>query len=235
VNQLRTKFFKKPSYSIKNNLREIVYGADDGIITTFTVVAGFSGFQSNATGSIAAISVLVFGLANLFADGLSMGIGSFLSTQSLSQLFKNSEKNGEKFSEIDKSIATLVEKGYTQKQAREISNLLSNNINFQEEFNLESSLGFSKPSLKESLYGALSTFIAFIIFGSIPLLPYIFGINLVGYFLTSIILSSLSLVFLAIFRWRITKENLLFCILEVLGLGILTGFVAFSVGHYFKL
>lgn len=234
MNQTKARNLKKQSYSIKSNLREIVYGADDGIITTFAVVAGFSGFQSNATGGIAAISVLVFGLANLLADGLSMGIGSFLSTRSLSQLFKSTEKDGQKVSDIDKSVVTLVENGYSEKQAKEISVLLSSNPKFQEDFNLESSLGVSKPSLKESLYGALATFIAFIIFGSIPLLPYIFGINLGGYFLTSVILSSLSLIFLALFRWRITKENLFYCILEVLGLGILTGFVAFSVGNFFK-
>jgi vacuolar iron transporter family protein len=235
VNQTKARILKKTPYSIKSNLREIVYGADDGIITTFAVVAGFSGFQSNAAGGIAAVSVLVFGLANLFADGLSMGVGSFLSTRSLSQLFKSTEKDGEKVSDIDYSIVTLVEKGYSEKQAREISILLSSNPQFQEDFNLENSLGVSKPSFNESLYGAMTTFIAFMLFGSIPLLPYFFGLNIENNFLISIILSSLSLILLALFRWRITKENVFFCILEVLGLGILTGFVAFSVGNFFKI
>jgi VIT1/CCC1 family predicted Fe2+/Mn2+ transporter len=235
VNQTKARNLNKQPYSIKSNLREIVYGANDGIITTFAVVAGFSGFQSNTTGSIAAVSVLVFGLANLLADGLSMGIGSFLSTRSLSQLFKSTEKDGEKVSNINQSVVTLTENGYSEKQAKEISILLSSNPQFQEDFNLESSLGVSKPSLKESVYGALATFIAFIIFGSIPLLPYIFSISIGSNFLTSIILSSLSMVLLSLFRWRITKENLFFCILEVLGLGILTGLVAFSVGNYFKI
>ena len=235
MNQTKARILKKTPYSIKSNLREIVYGADDGIITTFAVVAGFSGFQSNAAGGIAAVSVLVFGLANLFADGLSMGVGSFLSTRSLSQLFKSTEKDGEKVSDIDYSIVTLVEKGYSEKQAREISILLSRNPQFQEDFNLENSLGVSKPSFNESLYGAMTTFIAFMLFGSIPLLPYFFGLNIENNFLISIILSSLSLILLALFRWRITKENVFFCILEVLGLGILTGFVAFSVGNFFKI
>ena len=81
----------------------------------------------------------------------------------------------------------------------------------------------------------MTTFIAFMLFGSIPLLPYFFGLNIENNFLISIILSSLSLILLALFRWRITKENVFFCILEVLGLGILTGFVAFSVGNFFKI
>jgi hypothetical protein len=50
-----------------------VYGANDGIITTFAVVAGVTG------GALSARAVLIVGVANLIADALSMGMGNFLS------------------------------------------------------------------------------------------------------------------------------------------------------------
>jgi VIT1/CCC1 family predicted Fe2+/Mn2+ transporter len=53
--------------------RDLVYGATDGIITTFAVVAGVAG------GSLSHTAVLVIGAANLAADGLSMAVGNFLS------------------------------------------------------------------------------------------------------------------------------------------------------------
>jgi VIT1/CCC1 family predicted Fe2+/Mn2+ transporter len=53
--------------------RDLVYGATDGIITTFAVVAGVAG------GSLSHAAVLVIGAANLAADGLSMAVGNFLS------------------------------------------------------------------------------------------------------------------------------------------------------------
>ena len=69
-----------------DNLKEIVYGGLDGIITTFAVVSGFSGaalLGSSGNGEVYAITlVLLFGLANLLADGVSMGLGEFLSTRS---------------------------------------------------------------------------------------------------------------------------------------------------------
>jgi VIT1/CCC1 family predicted Fe2+/Mn2+ transporter len=54
-------------------LKDMVYGANDGLITTFAVVAGVEG------GALTRRTVLVVGLANLLADGLSMGAGNYLS------------------------------------------------------------------------------------------------------------------------------------------------------------
>ena len=63
------------------SIKEIVYGGNDGIVTTFAVIAGFTGAYSstNTTLNLSMLSVLLFGLANLFADGAAMGLGSFLS------------------------------------------------------------------------------------------------------------------------------------------------------------
>lgn len=51
---------------------DLVYGANDGILTTFAVVAGVTG------GALSATTVIVVGVANLVADGLSMGVGNYL-------------------------------------------------------------------------------------------------------------------------------------------------------------
>jgi VIT1/CCC1 family predicted Fe2+/Mn2+ transporter len=60
----------------RHYVRELVYGANDGIITTFAVVAGVAG------GSLPIRVVLIVGAANLFADGLSMAVGNYLSIRS---------------------------------------------------------------------------------------------------------------------------------------------------------
>lgn len=57
-------------------LKDLVYGANDGIITTFAVVAGVAGAQLDAR------IVLILGFANLLADGFSMGASNFLSIRS---------------------------------------------------------------------------------------------------------------------------------------------------------
>lgn len=55
---------------------DMVYGANDGIVTTFAVVAG-------ATGALLSPGVIVIlGLANIIADGFSMGASNYLAIQS---------------------------------------------------------------------------------------------------------------------------------------------------------
>ena len=61
---------------VQHYIRDLVYGAIDGVITTFAVVAGVTG------GTLSARTVLVLGVANLLADGLSMGVGNYLAIRS---------------------------------------------------------------------------------------------------------------------------------------------------------
>jgi VIT1/CCC1 family predicted Fe2+/Mn2+ transporter len=57
-------------------LGDLVYGANDGIITTFAVVAGVAG--ANLSPHI----VLILGISNLLADGVSMGASNYLAIRS---------------------------------------------------------------------------------------------------------------------------------------------------------
>ena len=60
----------------RHYIRDWIYGANDGLITTFAVVAAVSG------GALSTRTVLIVGLANLLGDGLSMGVGNYLSIRS---------------------------------------------------------------------------------------------------------------------------------------------------------
>ncbi|MFC7139915.1 VIT1/CCC1 transporter family protein [Halosimplex aquaticum] len=57
-------------------IAEVIYGANDGIVTTFAVVAGVAGAALDPA------IVLILGVANLLADGFSMGMSNYLSQHS---------------------------------------------------------------------------------------------------------------------------------------------------------
>lgn len=64
---------------IKRYLPELVYGSNDGIVTTFAIVAGITG------ASLSQQAVLILGFASLFADGISMAASDILSERSKSE------------------------------------------------------------------------------------------------------------------------------------------------------
>lgn len=61
---------------VRHYLGDLIYGANDGLITTFAIVSGVAG------AGLSAGVVLVLGVANLLADGFSMGASNYLAIRS---------------------------------------------------------------------------------------------------------------------------------------------------------
>jgi vacuolar iron transporter family protein len=66
----------RPSSGFGHYLRDMVYGALDGVITTMAILAGSQG------ASLSARIGLILGLANLIGDGISMGASNYLGLRS---------------------------------------------------------------------------------------------------------------------------------------------------------
>jgi len=86
----------------RHYVRELIYGANDGIITTFAVVAGVAG------GGLSLSVVLIIGAANLFADGLSMAAGNYLSIRSHESVLEAQELPEEEASPVRHAGATFL-------------------------------------------------------------------------------------------------------------------------------
>ncbi len=73
---------------VKYYIKDVVFGANDGIITTFAVVAGVIG------GGLSTRAVLIVGLASLLADGLSMAASNYLGSRSERAVLDNDGGGG---------------------------------------------------------------------------------------------------------------------------------------------
>jgi VIT1/CCC1 family predicted Fe2+/Mn2+ transporter len=62
----------RSTLSLRHFLPDMVYGANDGLITTFAIVAGVTGAGLSMT------VVLILGFSSLLADGFSMATSSYL-------------------------------------------------------------------------------------------------------------------------------------------------------------
>ncbi len=222
-------------------LKEIVYGGNDGIVTTFAVVAGFAGAGGNqAVVGYSSLTVLLFGLANLFADGASMGLGNFLSLRSEKDLYRNHAKKElleiqhNPAMEKEETVEILMTKGYNESDAEKFANLLMKNEKYWLTFMMRDELEMEDPVYTNAYLTALATFLSFLAFGFIPLIPYIFLTLNHNTFLYSVSSTFTALLLLGILRWKITRENIVRSIGEVLLVGGISAGIAYAIGTFFK-
>lgn len=225
--------------SVSSYLKEIVYGGSDGIVTTFAVVAGFTGAQSGVLSQTSIIVVLVFGFANLFADAFSMGVGNVLSILADKDVYKTERdkelyeiKNNKEFEEME-TLFILQKKGFTKDQAQKITDLYSKNEDYWAEFMMRYELEIPTPEHENPILTGLATSGAFVMFGFIPLIPYIL-IEADSKFIISVIFAFIALVLLGVLRWKLTTQSLIRAVGEIVLLGGAAAVIAYFVGTLFK-
>lgn len=220
-------------------LREIVYGGTDGIITTFAIVASFSGAQQEALNpSIPLFAVLLFGFANIAADGLSMGIGNFLGVTASQDVYRKEKKREQAEIERDpefekaETLQILQSKGFSYADAKALTAIYVRNKPFWVEFMMRDELNMSSPEKENAALTAIATSISFVCFGMIPLVPYMIARG--EHFKLSVAFTALSLLILGGLRFRVTGQGVIRSIGETIILGGVSAVLAYLVGTLFR-
>ena len=158
-------------------LKDMIFAANDGVVTTFAVIAGVAGAE------LPAVIILIVGFANVLADGFSMATGNYLGTKAEQEFYdRERQKEIEEIDTIrDREIAEIREilekRGYRGKDLEEFVRLLASNKDCFADFMMHEELGLFKPDRDSPMRHAAATFISFAIAGAIPLLPYVFGLS----------------------------------------------------------
>jgi len=218
-------------------LGDMVYGGLDGIITTFAVVSGVAGAQLDAN------IILILGIANLLADGFSMGTGAYLSAKAEQEYYGREARR--QMWEIeyvpDGQKAELkqlyLNRGYADADAQTLVDLETANRDHWVRAMMIEELGLLKDDSRP-IYSSLATFIAFVVAGSLPLLVYFLGlvssILPETAFIASMILSGVALFALGAAKVLVTRLNPIRSGLEMLVVGGLAAGVAYVVGALLK-
>lgn len=236
---------KKLKGAFAEYFKEVIYGGIDGIVTTFAVVAGFAGaaLSNDQTTQLSFFIVLLFGLANLFADAASMGLGNFLSVRSEKDLYKverDREVEGLRNNPDRESTETmniLVEKGFSPEDAATLSSVYRNNEEYWLDFMMHHKKEMSDPRGENEMFTGLATFFSFMIFGTIPLLPFILqeSGDPATTFMYSSIGTFLALVTLGLLKWRVIGTKLKASMIEVVSVGGTAAVLAYFVGTFFAM
>lgn len=150
---------------------DIVYGANDGLITTFAVIAGAAG-----AGFSSAI-IIVLSIANLIADGFSMGASRYLSLKS-EQAVAGADKTRNPFND------------------------------------------------------GLATFIAFVIAGSLPVIPFLISDFSHNAFQTALITTGIAFFIVGAARSLVIQRNPFIAGLEMFIVGGVASAIAYGLGSW---
>jgi VIT1/CCC1 family predicted Fe2+/Mn2+ transporter len=220
-------------------LKQIIYGGNDGIVTTFAVVAGFAGAGAEGVAQVGGIAVLLFGFANLFADATAMGLGEFLSARSEKDLYHSIrdkeiyEIHNNPEMERRETIEILSNKGMTEDDANGMADILERYPNYYGDFMMTYEIGMSDPADESPALNGAATFGSFIVFGIIPLIPYFVLEPVPSTFNLSVFATFCALCILGSLRYMVVRENIIRCIGETVLVGGVCASVAYVVGLAF--
>lgn len=216
-------------------IRDVVFSANDGLVTTFAVVAGVAG------AGLASAVVVILGLANLFADGLAMSLGNYLGTKSRVD-FEKANRRLEEW-EVDnipadekKELIEIAKKrAIPAPRISQWVELVAADKKMWVDEMMVWELGITPSGGENPLKNGLATFISFVSAGFLPLTPYIFrpqgtfdvpGNN----FLQSIIITALTLFSVGSLRTLVTKRHWFRSGIEMLLVGGTAAVAAYIVG-----
>lgn len=221
---------------VRDYLKQIVYGGNDGIVTTFAIVAGFAGARAEGVAQIGGLAVVVFGLANLFADAVSMGLGEFLSARSQHQMYRRRRSERLEMIRRDETDATtrlaahFGMRGLPSDEARQAAEAMAKHPPLMADMLLSHENAGVAPETENPALNGLVTFGAFVCFGLLPIAPYLFRAADQTTFRLSLSLTLLALAMLGILRGWATRESLRRAVTETLGVGSTCAAVAFFIG-----
>jgi len=153
-------------------LADAVLGAVDGCVTTFAVVAGAIG--ADLPTSIA----LVLGCANLVADGFSMAISNYEATKTRHQAIESVRQSEARHvdevpeGEREEIRQIFAGKGFEGELLERIVETITDDRDRWIDTMLVEEHGLAPPR-REPWRSALATFVAFLVVGAVPLLPFL--------------------------------------------------------------
>ena len=212
-------------------VRELIFGLNDGIITTVGFLAGMTATVGDLR------TIVVAGFAASVSGGVAMGIGAYVSGKSQRAFFRAEvareaweiEHMPERESEEIREI--YGRHGFTTDEIDMIVRRVTSNPDLWLRFMSREELGLSDELFESPVRGALVTSLAFLAGSLLLLVPYFFDLTPPVAFQTSAALAVVVLLVTGGAKTWVTKEPLIRASLEMAGLGILACAIGLALGR----
>jgi VIT1/CCC1 family predicted Fe2+/Mn2+ transporter len=208
-------------------IRDWVYGGIDGTVTTFAVVAGVVGADLSTK------ALLILGAANLFADGFSMAAANFSGTKAEIEEYEVVRRMEERHVEFapdgerEEVRQIFRAKGFEGEALESAVNVITEKRERWIETMMTEEHGLP-PISRSPGRAALTTFLAFLACGSIPLVPFVVGLPATVE--ASTVMTGLTFFSIGSMRSRWSPAPWWRTGLETFAIGISAAAMAYAVG-----
>jgi VIT1/CCC1 family predicted Fe2+/Mn2+ transporter len=227
---IRRRLAEPPAASY---LRDFVYGAIDGAVTTFAVVAGAAGANLGDT------VVVIMGVANLLADGFSMAVSNFLGTRAEREQRELARRGEERHvalipeGEREEVRQLFAAKGFSGDDLERVVDVLTADRERWVDTMMTEELGYGVES-SDPVRAAAATFVAFLVVGFLPLTVFVVDIATPGGvgdpFAWSAVLTAVAFFAVGSLKARVVDQRWWRSGLETLAVGGAAAVVAYVVG-----
>jgi vacuolar iron transporter family protein len=209
-------------------IRDATLGANDGLVSVLTLVAGVA---AAASGEV----VLLAGIAGVVAGAISMGVGAYVSAKAYRSYYRKElrqevrEMREKPHVEREEVREIYRERGFEGELLERVVDTITSNPRVWLKVMMSEELGLS-AQFGRPLAAAAVVFVAFLAGGVIPVVPFLFASG-IGALVTSFFVTAAALLVAGAFRSRYTGEQPLVAGFELVGMAALGVGVAYLIGR----
>lgn len=209
-------------------LRPAVFGAMDGLVSNFALIAGVAG------GGAPRQVVILAGLAGLSAGAFSMAAGEYTSVASQAEnaeaeiAKEREELRNNPEGEMAELAAMYVERGVDPELAEEVSRQIHRDPDNAVNVHAREELGVTLEDLPSPVLAAVSSFLSFALGAIIPVMPYLLGSDAL---LPGIVVSLIGLFAAGAVVTRFTSRSWWFGGIRQLFLGAIAAALTYGIGN----
>ena len=211
-------------------IREVVFGAQDGILSTVALVTSVAVALDSHT------AVLVAGLAATAAGTISMATGAFLGSRAeqdvqRAEIAREAQEIEEKpAEELAELVVIFQREGRTYEESRRMAEEIAEDKDLWIRTLVEKELGISPDETTNPIKDAGVMGLSFLVAASVPIIPHILltGTSAIW---VSIASALVGLFVLGSFKGRIVQKSPILQGLEILGIGAVSAAIGFALGE----
>ena len=211
-------------------IREVVFGAQDGILSTVALVTSVAVALDSHT------AVLVAGLAAAAAGTISMATGAFLGSRAeqdvqRAEIAREAQEIEEKpAEELAELVVIFQREGRTYEESRRMAEEIAEDKDLWIRTLVEKELGISPDETTNPIKDAGVMGLSFLVAASVPIIPHILltGTSAIW---VSIASALVGLFVLGSFKGRIVQKSPILQGLEILGIGAVSAAIGFALGE----